>query len=159
MARIWEDPFENLPKREIEMCNLESCDDSIWADNTSGWTDWSDLTDCDINEVKSRHRLCNFATGNCETFNCDPSNCDESKIDYRVKDAEECKMKSIPNTCSRIKMVTDYSHKCPHDDVIFNGYNDQDTHNGWPGCPDAPWWWKIRDFFRKVFKRNHMRIL
>ena len=39
-------------------------------------------------------------------------------------------------------------HRCPPDDEIQNGYNTKPTHNGWPGCPDAAWWWKYREFFR-----------
>ena len=28
------------------------------------------------------------------------------------------------------------------------GYDDRETYNGHPGCPDAPWWWHERKFFR-----------
>ena len=41
--------------------------------------------------------------------------------DYRVKETEECKVKTIPNQCTRIYMVTDYDHKCPYGDDRFIG--------------------------------------
>ena len=28
------------------------------------------------------------------------------------------------------------------------GYNQVESPNGYPGCPDAPWWWHMRHFFR-----------
>ena len=28
------------------------------------------------------------------------------------------------------------------------GYNDVESPNGYPGCPDAPWWFHMRHFFR-----------
>ena len=80
-------------KRQIEMCNLELCDDSIWENLSSHWTAWSELSDCDQSELKSRKRLCNSASGNCENP-LDCKNCDES--DYRIKEVEECKLKTMP---------------------------------------------------------------
>ena len=53
-------------ERELAMCNLGKCDDSIWEGKNSHWTEFGDLTDCDSNEVKSRHRLCNFSSGASE---------------------------------------------------------------------------------------------
>merc|ERR1719284_28825 len=132
--------FCEQDERELAMCNLGKCDDSIWEGKNSHWTEF------DSNEVKSRHRLCNFSSGKCQGHEC--KDCGENKSDYRVKEAEECKVKSIPNQCTRVYMVTDYDHHCPHDDDRFVGYNDIESPNGWKGCPDAPWWWHMRHFFR-----------
>ena len=41
-------------ERELDMCNLGRCDDSIWEGKDSHWTSFGDLTDCDANEVKTR---------------------------------------------------------------------------------------------------------
>ena len=38
-----------------------------------------------------------------------------------MKEADECKVKTIPNQCTRVYMVTDYDHHCPHDDDRFVG--------------------------------------
>ena len=32
--------------------------------------------------------------------------------------------------------------------TLSQGYNDIESPNGWKGCPDAPWWWHMRHFFR-----------
>ena len=67
--------------------------------------------------------------------------------DYRIKESEECLLKTIPNRCTRIHMVTDYQVVCPYGDDSFNGYFEgQDLQ--YPGCPDAPWWFHMRHFFR-----------
>ena len=64
-------------EREQAMCNLGKCDDSIWEGKNSHWTEFGDLTDCDSNELKSRHRLCNFSSGECQGHEC--KDCGENK--------------------------------------------------------------------------------
>lgn len=69
--------FCEQDERELAMCNLGKCDDSIWEGKNSHWTEFGDLTDCDSNELKSRHRLCNFSSGNCQGHEC--KDCGENK--------------------------------------------------------------------------------
>lgn len=57
-------------EREIQMCNLGRCNDEIWSENGSGrsgdiWSAWSDWDNCNDDNMRTRTRLCNFASGNC----------------------------------------------------------------------------------------------
>ena len=98
-------------ERELEMCNLgNKCDDSIWSDAKSHWSDWSDESECDKNEMKSEHRLCNFQSGNCKGLAC--VDCNEEDVDYKAHSPAECVAVEQRNVCKRIKMITDYNHHC-----------------------------------------------
>ena len=57
-------------EREIQMCNLDRCNDELWFNEDSGrsgdiWSAWSDWDNCNDDDMKTRTRLCNFSSGNC----------------------------------------------------------------------------------------------
>ena len=133
-------------EREIEMCNLRKCDNSIWEAGQK-WSDWGPWNTCNEANLNTRNRVCNFESGTCGGLLDGPHSPDES--DYEAVFDESCIKLPENNICTRIKMVTQYEHKCPHlTDELKKGFDGTETYNGHPGCPDAPWWWHYRQFFR-----------